>query len=88
MESSSKSHNIWICTIKNKMNIVDWTDLYFIFILHFGGYPFSGFKTHTNHRICMKVKNMSQLLELIFQSYTYPTRALENILKTNNLWGS
>jgi hypothetical protein len=64
---------------KKITNIVDWTDMYFIFIFHFGKYLFSSFQTHTNQRISIKVRNMSQLLELIFQSYTYRTRALENI---------
>ncbi len=31
---------------KKITNIVDWTDMYFIFIFHFGRYPFFGFQTH------------------------------------------
>jgi hypothetical protein len=53
---------------KKITNIVHQTDMYFIFIFHFHGYSFFGFQTHTNHKICIKVKNTSQLLELIFQS--------------------
>ncbi len=43
---------------KKIMNIVGWTDMYFIFIFHFGKYPFFDLQTHTNHRICIKVRNM------------------------------
>jgi hypothetical protein len=52
---------------KKIMNIVDRIDMYFIFIFHFGRYPFSSFQIHINHKICIKVRNTSQLLELISQ---------------------
>jgi hypothetical protein len=66
MENSSKIYKIRIYTIKKITNIIDWTNMFFIFIFHFGKYPFSSFQTHTNHSICIKVRNTSQLLELIF----------------------
>jgi hypothetical protein len=34
---------------KKIMNIVDQTDMYFIFIFHFDRYPFFGFQIHTHH---------------------------------------
>jgi hypothetical protein len=70
MEYSSKNYNIKICTIKKITNIVDQMDKYFIFIFHFDIYPFFNFQTHTNHRVCIMVRNMSQLLELIFHRPT------------------
>ncbi len=51
---------------KKIMNIVDQMDMYFYFIFHFGKYPFFGSQTHTHHMICIKVRNTSRLLELIF----------------------
>ncbi len=51
---------------KKITNIVDQMDMFFIFIFHFGEYPFFGFQTHNHHKICIKVRNTSQLLELIF----------------------
>jgi hypothetical protein len=42
------------------MNIIDY-----IYIA-FGGYAFSDFQIHTNHRIFTKVMNTPQLLEVIF----------------------
>jgi hypothetical protein len=54
-----KNYNMRICTIKKIMNVVDWKDMYFIFIFHFDGYPFFSFQTHTNHRIWSKVRNTS-----------------------------
>jgi len=41
------------------VSIVDRTNMYFIFIFHFGEYPFSNFQTRINHKICIKVKNTS-----------------------------
>jgi hypothetical protein len=55
---------------KKITNLVDQTDKYFIFISHFDIYPFFGFQIHTNHKVCIKVRNMSQLLELIFHRPT------------------
>jgi len=44
---------------KNVRNIVDKMDMYFIFIFHFGAYSIFSFQIHTNHWMCIKVRNTS-----------------------------
>jgi hypothetical protein len=57
MEYFSKMYITRICTFKIYMNTVDHAIFIFILFFHLTDVHFFGFQTHTNHKICTKVRN-------------------------------
>jgi hypothetical protein len=79
IEYFSKMYNIRICTLKKLW--IQWTRWFFfnnfLFIFSFDGCAFFGFQTHTNHRICTKVRNTFPTFGINFSNHK--PASLENI---------